>query len=69
MASMGLLAELLDAPALWYCQQCKQCSSACPMDVSPAALIGLGRREALARQPVASQFLDAYETLCAQLLT
>jgi heterodisulfide reductase subunit C len=46
LANLGLIAELLRRPEVWYCLQCNGCSQFCPMTVRPAALIEALRQEA-----------------------
>lgn len=50
MATFGLLNDLLKAPEIWYCQQCRRCNQICPMKVKPADIIAYARNEIIRRK-------------------
>ena len=49
LANLGLLEELMDLPAIWYCLTCRRCSQACPNAVKPSAIIEYIRMEMISR--------------------
>jgi heterodisulfide reductase subunit C len=63
MANLGLVAELLNMPEIWYCQSCNRCNQVCPMTVKPAAIIRHCRQEALRRKIVSNDRLRQYNEL------
>ena len=67
LASLGLERHMRELAALWYCQQCRQCSAACPMEVSPASIIRAVRREAVRCDAAAIRRLERHEALSAWL--
>ncbi len=52
MASLGMLAELLTLPEIWYCLNCRRCRQACPNRVEPFAVIAYLQDEAVRRGAV-----------------
>ncbi len=55
MASLGMLAELVALPEIWYCLNCRRCRQACPNRVEPFAVIAYVQNEAVRRGEVTGE--------------
>lgn len=60
MANWGLFEELLCAPEIWYCLECRHCAQICPNSVKPSSVVGYIRREALSRGVVSWRRFKIY---------
>ncbi|MDM8515409.1 4Fe-4S dicluster domain-containing protein [Desulfobacterales bacterium HSG16] len=56
MAAFGMDAELLTAPEIWLCLNCKKCSNVCPQNVSPSRAIMFLQNRAIERKIVGPAF-------------
>lgn len=47
LANLGLAAELIASPEIWYCAACRRCSRICPNAVQPETVIRYARAAAV----------------------
>lgn len=46
-ANLGLAAELIESPEIWYCASCRRCTRICPNGVQPETVIRYARAAAV----------------------
>lgn len=56
MIAFGMEAELLKAPDIWLCLNCKKCANVCPQNVSPYKAILFLQNKAIEQNIVGSAF-------------